>query len=458
MSVLDRTVPPAPGAIRPFQAPTAERIELDNGLRLLTARHGQLPLVTAALVLEGGAAAEAADQAGVAYLTARAFEGGTQHRSAERLAVDLEGLGIELETAATWDAAILNVTVPRDRLDAALALFAEVVRQPAFPDPEVERLRQQQLAAILQRRTEPRALAGEAASRFIFAADVPYARPINGTESTVEGLTAGHVRAFYEGRYRPQPGALLLVGDVDLDDAAKLADRYFGDWPAARAPDVEFEVRPGFTGTTIFLVDRPGSVQSELRLGHVGVERRHPDYFALMVMNTVLGGAFTSRLNISLRERHGFTYGVNSHFACRRRPGPFLIQTAVATGVTARAVEETFRQIEALRQDGPTPEEVDAARDYLSGVMPLQFQTTEQLAGRLADLVVYDLPLDYYRTYRDRIGAVTLEDVHRAAREHVRPEAMAIVVVGDAAQVEEPLRALGAGPVQKYRNDLTPCT
>jgi len=193
-------------------------------------------------------------------------------------------------------------------------------------------------------------------------------------------------------------------------------------------------------------------------MGHVGVERTHPDYFPLIVMNTILGGAFTSRLNMTLRERLGFTYGVSSRFGYRRRPGPFLIQTAVATDVTARTVEETIRQIEGLQADGPTAEEVDSARDFLSGILPLQFQTTEQVAGKIADLFVYGLPDDYFHRYRERIAAVTAEDVRRAAVQYVRPADMAIVVVGDAAQVEGPLEELGAGPVRKYGSDLMPCT
>ena len=182
-------------------------------------------------------------------------------------------------------------------------------------------------------------------------------------------------------------------------------------------------------------------------MGDVGLERSHRDYFPVQVMNSLLGGAFTSRLNMSLRERHGFTYGVRSGFGFRRRPGPFIIQTAVATDVTTRAIEETLREVHRLRDEAAPADEVAAARDYLAGTLPLELQTTEQLAARLADLVIYDLPDDYFDRYRERILAVTPAEVQRVAREHLRPERLAIVVVGDAEAIVPALETLGVGPV-----------
>lgn len=451
MSTIRRDSPPAPGPIRPLDFPRVVRRRLDNGLSVLTARHGDLPLVTAELVIDAGAAGDPARKAGLAHLTVAALEAGTRRFSAEALAWELERLGIELDGEATWDAAMVRITVPRDQLEPALDLFAEVVRHPSFAADEVERMRDEQLASLLQRTKEPRALASDMAARFIFAPDVPYARPLIGTTASVEGLSAEDVRAFYDAHYLPGASSLIFVGDIDADAARTLADRHFGDWPAGQ-PDVpEFDVVPGIEERTIFVVDRPGAVQSEIRIGDVGVARHHEDYFPLVVMNTILGGAFTSRLNMSLRERHGFTYGARSGFAFRRRPGPFVVQAAVATEVTARAVEEALAEIRALRTDGATEQEVAAARDYLRGVLPLQLQTTDQLASRLADIVVFDLPDDYYDRYRDRIAAVSADDVQRVAREHLRIDRLAIVVVGDAERIAPDLEALGTGPVEVHQ-------
>jgi zinc protease len=458
MSTIARDEPPAPAAIRPFHLPSLERSSLDNGLNLISARHGPMPLVTAALVLEGGASQEPASRAGLATLTGRALETGTARRSGDRLAIELERLGVEFDADVSWDAVVLSLTVARERLEAALALFAEIAREPAFPPHEIERVRDQQMAEILQRRTEPRALAGEATARFIFSSDSTYARPINGMEETVRQLTRDHTESFYHQQYRSSPATLVLAGDIDAAEVRALGNRFFGDWAAAEAPRASLKSRPAVSSSTVFLVDRPGSVQSELRLGHVGVERTHPDFFPLLVMNALLGGTFTSRLNMTLRERLGFTYGASSRFAWRRAPGPFVIQTAVGTEVTARAVQETLREIRMLQDDGASNEEVGAARDFLAGTLPLQFQTTEQLAARLAELAVYGLEDDFYQRYRDHVAAVTSEDMQRVARQYLHPEAMAIVVVGAATELEKPLLELGTGPVLKFGSDLMPCT
>jgi zinc protease len=446
----DRTRAPEPGPVKPFDFPTLTRTRVDGegSPELIFARHGDLPLVTAELVVEAGAAVESTAQAGIAQLTAEALETGTETRDVDALAWELESLGVELATGVSWDAASVGVTVHADRLEPALALLAEIVRRPAFPADQVERLRDERLADILQRRKEPRALASDAANRFIYGDHVPYGRPLIGVESTVRDLGAGDLAAFHRARFRASGAALIITGGIDGDRARSVAREHFGDWRGEPAPDAAFDVVPGVETTTVFIVDRPGAVQSEIRLGHVGVDRHHPDYFPILVMNTILGGAFTSRLNMNLRERHGFTYGARSGFALRRKPGPFTVDVAVATDVTARAMEEALREIRGLREHGPTDLELDNARDYLRGVLPLRLQTTAALAARIAEIVVFDLPTDYFSNYRHHIGAVTREDVHRVARETIRPDELAVIVVGDASQVEGPIRELGLGPIE----------
>ena len=443
MSPLARAQAPQPGRLRPFEFPGVTREELPNGLALLHARHGDLPLVTLSLVIDAGAIEEPDARAGLAYMTANALASGTSRRSADEIAWAIESLGIHLESHAGWDAAYVRMTVPTGRLQEAAELFAEVVRDPVFPEGEITRLREQQLAGILQRRKQPGTLAGDAAARAIFAADVPWSRPLPGSSTTVAELTRAEVGAFHRARYSPVSAALIVVGNIERAAARALAERWFGDWQGPTTSRREVVVRSAGEERRVVVVDRPGAVQSEIRIGHVGLARTTPDYFPLVVMNTVLGGSFTSRLNMNLREKHGFTYGVRSGFTMRRAPGPFLVQTAVANEVTARAIEEALREIDAVRERGVTAAELNTARDYLGGVMPLQLQTTAQLAGRLDDLVVYALPLDWFAHYRGRIARVGADDVLRVAREHVRPERFAIVVVGAADQVAPALEKLG---------------
>ncbi|HUH12040.1 MAG TPA: pitrilysin family protein [Longimicrobiales bacterium] len=450
-AALDRSRTPEPGPLRELVFPHVARSGLGNGMRVLTAPHGRLPLVRVNLVLRTGADAEPAGKGGLAHLVAESLEGGTERRGADELAWALELLGAELSLELGWDATSVGMTVHRDRVEEATELLADIVRAPAFPEEEVRRRRELQLASLLQREKDPGALANDAAAHFVFGPDVPYGRPLLGLRPEVEGLTREDVRGFYRQRWVPSVGALLFVGDVRDEAARAAAERHFGNWAGEEPAAAEFEPDGAVAETTLFVVDRPGAVQSEIRIGDVGVARSHPDYFALLVMNTVLGGAFTSRLNMSLRERHGFTYGARSGFSFRRLPGPFSVDAAVGTEVTAAAVREALAEVRALREDGATEEEVAAARDYLAGVLPLRLQTVGQVAARLADLFIYGLPEDYLREYPQRIQAVSAADVRRVARERLRPERLAIVVVGDASQITAPLEELGLGPVRVER-------
>ena len=447
MPMFDRSKEPEPGAIRDYTFPAVHRRRTANGVTSVVAKSGDLPLITAHVVIDAGTATERPGEEGIALLTASSLEGGTVTRSGSEIAWALEELGLELTAWTTWDATHVRVTATTANIEPALTLLAEIVRSPAFAIEEVDRLRDEQLADIMQRSTEPRALADDMAGRFIYSEDSVYSRTTYGDPERVRSFTAQDVRSFHVARFTPAATAVLLVGDIDEKQGHAMIDRAFGDWTGPAAGSADVRVAPGPSHTTVFLVDRPGSVQSELRVGHVGVPRSHPDYFAIAVMNALLGGAFTSRLNLTLREKHGFTYGVRSGFAHRRGPGPFIVSTAVATDVTARAIEETLREIRELVAGGPTDDEVRHARDFIAGVFPLQLQTTEELAAKIAELVTYDLPDDYFDSYRRRILAVTTQDAARVAGEHIQPDELAIVVVGDAAALRQPLQQLAIGDV-----------
>jgi zinc protease len=423
------------------------RDALPNGMAVVVARHGDLPVVATSLAVRMGIADEPPERAGLARALSELLEAGTRRRDADELAWALEYAGIQLDVSAGWDSMVAGTTVPSARLDEAVELLAEVVREPSFPEEEVARARERQLAGLLQRRKDPRSLAADMSARFTFEEGVPYGRPASGTTETVGDINRPDVTAFYDASFGPAHAAFIVVGDVKPEQGLEVARRHFGDWQSDVAARRDFAVLPRVERTTIFLVDRPGSVQSELRITDVGVARSDPDYLPIRVMNTVLGGAFTSRLNMNLRERHGFTYGARSGFSARRQPGPFSIGAAVATDVTAAALREALAEVRLLQDQGPTPDEVDAARDYIAGILPLQLQTVEQLANRLAGQFVYDLPADYLATYQRRVRAVTLEETARVARDRLRPDRFAITVVGDAAAVAGDLEALNIGEV-----------
>lgn len=450
MRRTSRELPPEPGAIRPFEFPEVERQGLDGGLDLRVAPLPRLPVVTLSLVLPAGEALLDPARGGLAVLTGDALEGGTAARSGAGLAEAVEDIGATLEISTGWDATTVSLSCLADRTDEALALMAEVVLRPAFPEDEVERMRGQRLAAIRQRAMDPSGLASDQAVRLIYREGSRYGRPLGGTLESVEAVDRAAVEAFHRERYHPGAAGFVVAGDVDSDEAAVLLRRHFGGWSGAAPATSPAEGAARTTRRTVHVVDRPGAVQSELRVGHPGVAHDHPDHVALVVLNTVLGGAFTSRLNLNLRERHGFTYGVRSRFSFRAGPGPFHVSTAVGSEATAPAVREIMAELDAIVGDGPSDAEVEAARDYVAGVFPLRLETTAQVASRIAEQIVYRLPDDYHATYRERIRAVDREAALAAARRHIRPSEATIVVVGDAAAVREPLEALSLGPVEVH--------
>lgn len=444
----DRSQAPSPGPVRPFDFPEVVPSRLPNGLGIRVARMSRIPLVTVALVLDAGEARLEDARAGLAVLSGSSLEGGTQTRTGPELAEAMEGIGATFAVRTGWDATTVSLTCMADRLGEAMALLAETVLTPSFPEDEVGRNRNQRLAAIQQRRMDPGALASDSAAHFFFDSRVPYHRPLAGRTESVEPLESGDAGDFVSVHYQPSGSGLVVAGDVEPSEVEALAREHFGGWSGSLPPEDAFHSVPRFRERRILVVDRPGAVQSEIRIGHVGVERTSPHYFPLRVFNTVLGGAFTSRLMLNLREEQGFTYGVRSRFAFRRKPGPFSIATAVGTEVTAPAVREAVGELEGLLQDGPSPREVDQARDFMVGVFPLRLETTGQVAARISEILVYGLPDDFHATYRDRIREVDETAALDSARAVVRPRELITVVVGDAATVRGPLADLDLGPVE----------
>jgi len=424
-------VRPVPGTPRPFTFPAASRGRLSGGLPLVTVHLPGRPLVSASLYLPNGAVDEPADEGGAAVLTARALTEGTLRRDAVALTEAAERLGASLRAEAGWDATVVGVDVPAERLGPALELLAEVVREPAFPEREVERLRDQRLNDLLQAKVDPARRAEEAFIETIYAASTPYARLAGGRRETVEALDASILRRAYARPGDPGRAALIVGGDLAGIDVAGLVEPLFGDLAAGAArvgaSATEPSIGDGLDRTRVRLVHRPGAVQSELRVGHLGLPRRTPDYHAVTVMAMILGGLFNSRLNMKLREEKGYTYGAGAGFDFRRFAGPFSARAAVNTDATV------------------------PARDYLVGVFPLRFETPGPIVGALGGIVTFGLSEDELDRYRPAIDAVAAGDVLEAARAHLRLERIAIVVVGDADAVGADVEKAGIGDVEVVR-------
>ena len=441
---------PVPGPPRPYRFPVFERLTLDNGLGVIVAPVRKLPLVTVSLVMAGGAGVERAGREGAANLTALGLLEGTTRRDGNEMAERLEGMGAALGAAADWDSTVVTLTVLSARLRDAMALYGEVLMEPAFPEREIERLKAERLAEILQVRTEPRGLADEMFARFVYDASVRYAHPEDGSAQSVQALTRADLVEQYRERFRPAGSTLVMVGDLTVDDGVTLARELTRDWTGAAAASPVPASVAARAERTVHVVQKAGAPQSELRIGHVGLPRSHPDYFPVYVMNAVLGGLFSSRINLNLREAHAYTYGAFSGFGWRTGAGPFVASTAVRSDVTAAAAREVLHEIDRMRTEGITEDEHSLAVSYLDGVFPIKYETTDAIARALAALVVYELPEDYFDRYRGWMRSVTRDDVLRVARQHLHPEALQLVAVGDPAVITAPLRDLNVGPVLEY--------
>ncbi|HUP55309.1 MAG TPA: pitrilysin family protein [Methylomirabilota bacterium] len=450
--VADR---PTPGTPRPYDFPATSRKELDNGLTVLVADLPGRPLTSATIVLTTGAVDEPADEGGSAVMAARALTEGTERYDAVALTEATERLGASLHADSGWDATSISVDVPTTRLAPALELLAEVLLRPTFPPAEVDRLRDERLNDLLQAQADPRRRADEAFIETIYSPDSPYHRPSGGTRETVERLDADVLRRAYERAVDPSRATLVIGGDLGGQDVVAIARDLLGSWQAAGRADAPSHIHDGAARTTrqIRVVHRPGAVQTEIRVGHPGLPRRVPDFHAVSVMSAILGGLFSSRLNMQLREAKGYTYGASAGFDMRRGAGPFSARAAVNTEVTVPAVLDTLVELERMRDRPVEASELAAARDFLVGVFPLRFETPGAVVGALAGLAVHDLPVDELIGYRDRIEAVDIEAVAAAARSHLHVDRAAILLVGDADAFGPALEAAGLGKVLVDRDD-----
>ena len=439
---------PALDAPPTFAPPAVERHALSNGLPVLFVEKPGVPLAQVDLHVRAGSVDDG-DRDGLAQLTADMMDEGAGDLSALELADAVDFLGIDLSTGAGLHSLSVRLHTPLSKLDEALGLMADVALRPAFPQADLDRVKTSRITALEQRRDEARSVAGVALARALYGEDHPYGRLGDGEPATLAALTRDDLARFHETYVVPQNAALVVVGAADWAELQPRLEAAFGAaaWPEATAPERAAVPEPVQVGPrSVTFVDKPGAAQSVIRIGRVGAARSTPDFYALEVLNTILGGSFTSRLNQNLRERNGYAYGARSSFDYRPVAGPFVAYSDVQTDVTAPALTEFFNELRAIGETVP-PDELAKARDYLALSFPSPFATVRGTAAMVGALWLDGLPADTYARYAEGVRSVTAEDLERVAAAYVDPERVAVVVVGDRAAVEADVRALELGPM-----------
>ena len=443
-------VAPALGPAPRLVMPAVQRASLPNGLTLQVVEMHELPLVQATLQIDGGARLDG-DRPGLATFVAGMLDEGAGGRDAFQLAAQLEFLGASLGTGASWDVFSLSLRAPRRTFGQAMTILADELLRPTFSSADVQRQRDLRLAALLQARDRPASVASDVFGYKVFPAGHPYHNPISGDSASTVGLDSAMVRDFWNRAADPSRATLVMTGDITLAEAKQLAEKALGAWkrpakPVPLAPATAVAT-PAAQATHVYLVDKPDAAQSVIRIGAPGVDRRSPDYPAITLMNTILGGSFSSRLNDILREQKGFTYGAGSDFDWSPIPGPFVASAAVRTNVTDSSLAIFFSEFKRIRSAPPTDAEMTRARSFVVLGTLGDFETTRQVAGGLGALDVFGLPLSTIPADIEKIQRLSAADVQRAAEKYLDPAHLVVVVVGDIAKIRPGIEALGLGPV-----------
>ena len=450
-----RTEIPKPGPAKALQVQVPETAQLANGLTVILSTRRGLPIVAANLVVKSGSDTNPADAPGLANFTVSLLDQGTATRSAVQIANQVAQLGATLNANSSMDASFIAARSLKKNFAATLDLAADIALHPSFPAEEIERQRSSRLAQLVQQRENANVLAVRISNLALYGERHPYGYTELGTEASVKGLTRDAMLNFWKQNFVPNNSALVVAGDITMAELRPVAEKVFGAWQRGM-PATPSLSAPAATQARILIVDRPGAPQTQLRVATIGAPRSVPEFQPIQVMNTALGGLFSSRINMNLREEHGYTYGAGSGFDFRRGAGPFAIATGVRTDVTAPAVTEILKEVRGMADSPMKTEELARAKDARTQSLPAGFQTSQAAAASFAQVFIYDLGLDYYSHVAERVTAVTGDQALAAAKKYLVPERMVIVAVGDRAKIEPELRKLNIAPVEVVTPDGKP--
>lgn len=433
MTELNRQSPPKPLDPVPFNIPRAVSRKLENGLRVVVFEDERLPIVSFRLAFMSGDTSDPQDSAGLTSAMASMLSEGTENYSSAALAEKIERLGASISASSSDDFTIVSASTLDLYSSEIMALMAEMIFKPTFPENELDLYKRNTIENLKFQRSQPSFLASEQVSRMIYG-DHPYSR-VSPSAEDIDKLTREQLAEFHEKILVPNNAVLIVVGDVELESLMAEIEDHFGDWGSGKVDAVDLPELKVLDASTLTVVDRPGSAQSNIVLANLGIKRNHPDYFPVLVMNQVLGAGASSRVFMNLREEKGYTYGAYTRLDAKRMAGDFAATAEVRTSVTGESLKEFFYELNRIRDEVVSEAELNDAKNFLTGVFPIRAETQEGLTNLIVSQELYGLPDDYLQTYRDNVSAVTAEDVQRAANAYIHPDKMAIVIVGDAGEI-----------------------
>jgi predicted Zn-dependent peptidase len=454
---LDRTKIPTPGPNPVLRVPTWTKTQLANGATLIVSERHGLPLVSFNITFLGGSNQfETAAKRGVASLTTQMLTEGTKTRTGDQLSDALQLLGTNINANVGGEEGSVGFVSTTKNFEATLAILADMMLNSTFPAEALERLRARSLVALTQARDQPAVISSQVFAKILYSEAHPYGQRT--TQESIKAITRDDVVAFSKAYFQPGRAIITVVGDVTPLKAKTAVEKGLAAWSkAGDKPSFDYPKLPQLQTAKIYLVDKPGSAQSVFNIGLPGPPRNTPDFFALQVMNTILGGMFQSRLNANIREEKGYSYGVNSSFAFGKGPGAFRAGGAIVSAKTDLALIEFMKELKGIIGERPiTDDEMKTAKDSLIQRLPQRFASVAGISDTITGLVVWGLPDDYYQTYAKNIAAVTKEDLVRVAKRYVDLKHLAIVIVGDRATVEGPLKAAGIAPITLIDIDGNP--
>ncbi len=431
---IDRNQMPRPGQPRPFNFPEFERDELKNGLKIITATKSNLPLVNVLLHVAISPLDDPLGAEGEMNLLSQLLLEGSKNSTSKQIANQFERIGAEYNTHLGWNGFFFELNVLKEHLISGFSLMSELVQDSIFPDKEFDRLKEEALVGRLQILDMPGRLASEHLFRQMFP-EHRYGLPIEGVEESIANIRLHRIMRFYRDNFDARNATIIFTGDITAKEAFALTKNYFEAWrPKIITTEVSDDFFPSINAP-VTVVHKPGAAQTELRIGQFLPERSHPDFFKIKLMNEILGGYFLSRLNLNLREKNGFTYSIHSNLIYRPAIGVFSIAAAIQNEFIAPALKEIFAEIDRLQADGVTDEELQNARGYLTGIFPTAFETIDQISDALASIITFELPDNYYRTFREKLQMVTREDILETARGYLAQDEMQVVLVGDKEKI-----------------------